>query len=666
MSDSELDVTYVPEVTGDTGEAFARALGQWVPAVAKAAMEAFVAEVKSQATSAASSNANAQSAAKATATNAAQTQQAVIDAKASVESAQAQVVLAETAVVKAMGHAATTEESAKQADASATKAAEQYAAALKVVEDFNPWINQYGYSKVVMVSDAVYRVTEADVGKTLVFTRTARVVLPATERVAFPESFFFHVTTLEAKHQVFIDYDVGCVLTKPLEASQIIVGATRATIQLLAAGHWRLYEYPVTGWKGDYTYLTETSIAGQSHEITSVRESLGGTYRMGLTKQYGKFYAWSAELLGGKLTNAVADASRAAILPDGALELVYAANGSFNGPVLFGVYGATKAPANHFGWFWGSSGFTGNLYRVTIDGYAPTDWVITVLDGDFGGATKHAWAQLSSRHLVDSLGRPLTKWVLLTSTDGYSWFENRFSTANGKLGTRAILANFPIVVLDTGELYLKESDGRVTKVVYDFTRDIWNETEVCDGHDRVVQCKWWSGGDYAFVTYDSGQLHFFTRSAALGTTVENHSLTQVSSVVGYAGDAARSATVVYRLAGTTTAVTGELLVNASNPQGVLTKTNVELNSKATDAELLLAGRVVLNGVTNTYRVYRSLATGLLYSDNESVNAHEVNWLYWYDSIPLALGNLVDSDGENQGMAIATNLGLFGSNEFWSN
>lgn len=658
MSDSELDVKYVPEVATDTGEAFARALGQWVPAVAKAAMEAFVAEVKAQASSAASSAASADSAAKATATNAAQTAQAVVDARAAVDSATAQVVLAQTAVTKALAHATTSEESAKQADASAVRAEAQYEAAKKVVEDFNPWINQYGYSKVVTVNDAIYRVTEADVGKTLLFTRTARVVLPATARVAFPESFFFHITTLDPSHQVYVDYDLACVLSKPLGAMQLIVGATRATVQLLVAGHWRLYEYPSIGMGGLYDYQTELTIPGQSRGITSVREALGGAYRFGLTKQYGNFYAWSAELLGGKLSSATADASRASILPDGALELAYAANGTFNGAVLFGVYGAAKAPANHFGWYWGSNGFAGNLYRVVIEGYSPTDWVIEVFEGDFAGATKHAWLKMASRHLVDSLGRPVAKWLLVTSTDGYNWFENRFLTANTQIGTRAIVAHFPITVLDTGELYLLESDGSVKRAVYDFTRSVWTETVVCDGHDRVVQCKWWSGGDYALVTYDSGQLHFFTRSSTLAKTVENHTITQVSSVVSYAGDAARSATVVYRAAGTVVATKAELLINAANPNGVLTKTNTNLNSNATDAELLLAGTTVINSETTSYQVYRSLVAGRVYCESQTVGARAVNFLNWYESKPLALGNLLKGT-TNYGLAIATDLGLFG-------
>ena len=657
---ADLDTQYVEEAP-DNGDPYARQSKAWIEGVGKEAMLEFAAQIAENASSSESSAARALLAAQATATDVARTAQSAKEAKQHAETASGQVPLAQAAASQAGIQAGI---SKTQADRSATQADRSYneaERAKRIVDEFNPWINQYGYSKVILLATDRYFVKADDVGKTLVFDRPATVILPASGRAAFPESFFFHVTTLNPEHRIWIDYDLAVTMSACVNSTPLIEGGVRATIQLLAAGHWRLYEKHLMPDRGTPLVLTNLSVAGQSRGMTNLRDTIDASNRLGLVKQFGRLYAWSLELLGGVTASGNYDATKVNDIPDGQLEFLYSSRTQFNGKVLFGVYGTPTLGITNFGWYWGDSGFTGNVYPVTIDGYLASDWYITGFSGEFSNGVKHAWVELTHRSLTEANGQPTKKSLMLTSTDGYSWFENRFATLNTKVAKRKILANFPFTILDTGELYLLEANGTVTRVAYGVTVGQWTETKVMDGFDEIVQLKAWvSNGDYALAMLDGGDLSLFVHSASLNKTVDNHALSNIESVIGWDGDLKRGVSLLTVERDSTLFKRHEFGVNAQYPNGTLNSFTGEL-PETSDSIVLLCGGV-FTGDDN--RLYDYLGYHLA---DKNITWAVINGspleIPWPKAYPFGFGRVTNPNGASCPSAF-TSLGVFLSEEDW--
>lgn len=656
---SDLDKEFVEEAP-DTGDPYARQSKAWTEGIAKKEMEEFANKVAANAKSAEGSAAKATQAASATASDVARTTQLVKDAKQHAETAAAQVPLAQSAAGQAASHATVAKGHSDSARGSAKTAKDEADRAKRIVDEFNPWINQYGYSKVIVISSSRYYVKAEDVGKTLVFDRNAIVVLPAAGRAAFPESFFFHVTTLDPEHAVWIDYDLATTMSLPRDAHPLIEGGYRGTVQLLVPGHWRLYDkLPVPEFRGMLT-LTPLAVKGQSRGMTRARDYLDASKRHALVKQYGKLYAWGVDLLGGTVANNSFDATKVNDLPDGPLEFLYNSRSQFNGNVLFGVYGTPALGVTNFGWYWGEAGFTGNVYPLSIEGYLPSDWYITSFHGEFSTGSKHAWVELTSRSLTEPNGKPTTKALLLTSTDGFSWFENRFSQLNEKIGKRSIIAHFPFTILDTGELYLTDINGEVKKVEYGITTLKWVETKVADGYDEVVQCKAWSSnGDYALALKDGGTLHMFVHSATLDKTVENHSLTGIENALSFSGDLVRGVALVTRARGSSDLYNQQFGLDENYPDGELVSYRYYNDAEGTPIPTLV-GTVVV-GVDNTidYLIGYTEETGVAWSSLD----RRFEELPWNTLTPLGVGAVINRVGREV-PAVFTNLGVFSDYRQW--
>lgn len=649
---SDLDKEFVEEAP-DTGDPYARQSKAWTEGIAKKEMEAFAADVAANARSAESSATKAVQAAAATASDVARTAQSVKDAKQHAETAAAQVPLAQSAAGQASNHATVAKGHAQAAAGSAKSAKDEADRAKRIVDEFNPWINQYGYSKVVMVTTNLYYVKAEDVGKTLVFDREATVVLPAAGRAAFPESFFFHVTTLDPEHSLWIDYDLAISMTMPVDLSPIVQGGYRGTIQLLQPGHWRLYDILPDQDFQRMLVLSKLSLPGQSRGMTRLRDYLDASKRHGLVKQYGKLYAWGLDLLGGNSASASFDAVKVNDLPDGPLEFVYNSRSQFNGNVLFGVYGTPALGVTNLGWYWGDAGFTGNVYPVTIEGYLPADWYVTSWHGEFSTGSKHAWVELTSRSLTEANGKPTVKHLLLTSTDGFSWFENRFSQLNEKIGKRKIIANFPFTILDTGELYLVELNGEIKKVEYGITTLKWVETKVADSCDEVINRKAWSSnGDYALAFKSGGNIHMFVHSATLDKTVENHDLTGIENAIAPVGDLVRGVLLVTRERGSTELYTQEFGLDENYPDGELVTLQYYHDFEGTPIPTMVG--TVVAGVDNTVEYLAGY-------DEET----KVSWisldrqfyeLPWKTMTPFGVGGITNKAGREV-PGVFTHLGV---------
>lgn len=565
----DLDTKYVEEAP-ETGDAFARQLSRWITGIPLDGMLLFVEEVRKNAAAATSANAQAQQAAKATATDVSRTQQAVRDARGAAEQAAGHVVVAQTAVTQATQQATLAAGASGRSESSAVRSEAAAKRAQQIVDEFNPWINQYGYSKVVELEVDRYLITEKDLGKTLVFKRPTTVVLPAKARDAFPESFFFHVTTEKISDDIWIDYDHATDMTHIRHHWPMVRGGYRGTIQLLGDGHWRLFDPLIPIRKNVGECDTRKTTKGQCHGTHYTRESLDGAWRWGLLKQYGKLNAWSLDLLGGVLNNrSMAVPGNLEVLPDGELEMVYSSRPDFTGKMLFGAYLGAEKPKDQLGFYWAESGFTGNVYAMTIDGYRGTDWFITGLVGEFAEGVKHALVTLTSRHLKEPNGDATVKYLVITSTDGFSWFENRFSVVNGKFGPRKVIAHFPFTIMETGEVYLQEHDGSITLLTYAITPNTWVEKPAADGFDSIVQQKAWTNGSYAFVFLNSGDLNCFTHSGSMNKTVSNNETHGIVNACSESGDAIRQASVVAIERGTYRFLNVRFVLDEENPDGYL-------------------------------------------------------------------------------------------------
>ena len=650
----ELNPKYVPEVDESIGPA-AREAGAWVGAYPKTQMDNFAAVVKKNASSASASATNATTAAKATAADVGRAKEAVVAAAQKADVAASQAELAAVEVQKATLQALLATEKAVAATDEADRATEAADRAARIVDEFNPWINQYGYSKVVTVSTPEYRVTEADVGKTLLFTQTARLILPASSRATFPEFFFFHVTTVNETDRVWIDYDLATTLTLPEWHLPCVNGCERGTIQLLAAGKWRLYNPIIRPAEYAFCAKTAQSWNGQSHGQTHVRENLDGDHQYALTKQFGNLYAWGLDLVGGAANSAVANALKVIDLPDGPLEFIYSSQEHFTGKLLFGVYGAYETLTTHFGWYWADSGFTGNVYPLTFEGYLPSNWYITDLKASVATGVKHLWVEFSSRTLKKPDGAPVTHSRVFTSTDGYSWFVNRYGTVNAKIGLNRLIAHFPQEDAERGDLYVElVSTGEVVKYSYAITPGTWTEEVIADGYEELVLCKYWSATrSYGLVLRDSGMLTFVIHSSVYNSTKIAEYETPVRSVTRVLGDSPRVPGVCALKAGGSEATLIQWVVGEASPNGRFLETPLCDTGATEKNDVLAHGTFVKDQSTVvTYVVHRnySEATTTAWVNGQSEN------LPWNDCDVLAVGKI---SGKYTGFSntVFTDLGL---------
>ena len=619
-----LDPVYVPEVDESVAPA-ARQVGGWTAAYAKAQMDLFTETVKDNARAASTANSNAQQAAQATATDLQKTIEASVEAEKSVQAAANEVSLAQTEVTKAQIQAMSAETAFVNATEAAAEARAAADEAFDIVRRFNPWINQYGYSKIVFVTQSVYPVTEADVGKTLVFDRNARVVLPAPGTAVFTESFFFHVVTTDPLKRVWIDHDISATLTHPDHCLPAVDGCYRGTVQLISAGHWHLFD-PVYDPDTAFNCVTTQGLAGQSHQQLKVNEDISSSYRLALTKRHGSLYAWSQDLTTGIPDNYSVVATKVANLPEGPLEWLYANHGSFTNELLFGVYGIHDTLLEEFGWYWSDAGFNGNVYSLKFEGYLPNDWGITDLTAYTETGVKFCWVEFSSRTLKDTNGNPVTHSRLFTSTDGWNWFVNRLAGVNTRIGSRKVLAHFPTQLIESGRVYLKALDGSVVLLEYRLTEGIFTETEVADGYDRTLHCKYWDAtGSFALAFTNSTDVVMVTYTKALDT-LKTTTLTTLATVVGTSGDTKRCASVIGIPVGGTEVNLYEWVVDAVYPEGSLLTTSLATILENESWELAVAGQYLddtQEGLVG-YCVLQDLSAQRVYGVNNGLR-YELEW-----------------------------------------
>lgn len=541
MADEPLDPTYVEEVPED-GE-YARQPGKWVPSYPKDKLDLFVEEVQSQSAASASAATKAIQSAASASRDANRTAAHVEEAKQQVGLAQGQVQQAEAA---ASSSALQALESKKQAGLSATSAGKSEQSYLKtkaLVDGFDPYRNQYGYSPIVVIDKDVYNVTRSDVGKTLVFTRTARLVLPSSNIGNFEEHFFLHAIALNPEDQVFIDHDIRTRLRYAPDCSPLVSPLKRGTVQLLAQDDWMLFD--LTVGRGNDLILMSDENTQQTHGNFKKRVDLAGAWVYSLSKRYGQFRGAIQDVANGKVTTVNYLVGQAVNLPDGDIEVGYSSKIDYTGRVAFGVYGRHDTLGQDLGWFWGDSGLRGNLFPFTIEGYSGADWFLTEVAGDFKSPSKTIWVQLEHRVLKESNGEPRRASLTVTSTNGFSWIQNRYSKLNARLAAgEVVIANFPEIVLEKGHLYTRLKSGVVNRTVYDLTKDTYVVEKICDGFTSLVDLHYYGGPSYSLIFMDDDHLHLlahdWTQPKVANALIEN-----VVNAAGMHGDLARKARCIF-------------------------------------------------------------------------------------------------------------------------
>lgn len=541
MANDPLDPTYVEEAPED-GE-YARKPGLWVPSYPKDKLDLFVEEVQGQAKASASASVKAIQAAASATRDANRAGQSSDEAKQQVGLAAAQVQLAEAAVNNASLQALEAKKQAGLAGVSAGKADASYKATKALIDGFDPYRNQYGYSPVVLIDADIYHVTRADVGKTLAFTKTARLVLPSSNIGNFEEHFFLHAIALNPEDQLFIDHEIRTRLRYAPNCSPLITPLKRGTVQLLAPDDWMLFDL-VTG-RGEDTILMSDVDTQQTHGNHSKRVDLAGAWVYSLSKRYGQFRGAIQDVASGKVTTVNYLVGQAVNLPDGDIEVGYSSKIDYTARVAFGVYGRHDTLGQDLGWFWGDSGLRGNLFPFTVEGHSGADWFLIEVLGDFKSASKTIWVRLEHRLLKETNDDPKRVSLTLTSTNGFSWIQNRYSKLNDRLAAgEVILANFPEIVLEKGHLYTVLKTGQVNRTVYDLTKDTFVVEKVCDGFSSVVDLHYYGGPSYSLIFMDDDHLHLlahdWTQPKVANALIEN-----VVKASGLHGDLARKARCVF-------------------------------------------------------------------------------------------------------------------------
>lgn len=541
MAKEPLQPTYVEEVP-EEGE-HARQPGKWVPSYPKDKLDLFVEEVQGQAKASALASTKAVQAAASATRDANRTSQHVEEAKQQVGLAQGQVQQAEAAAGAATLQALEAKKQAGLASTSAGKSEQSYLKTKALIDGFDPYRNQYGYSPVVLVNTDVYNVTRADVGKTIAFTKSARIVLPSSNIGNFEEHFFLHAIALNPDDQLFIDHDIRTRLRYTPECSPIIGPLKRGTVQLLAPDDWLLFDLEKT--RDGELILFSDDDSQQPHGNFSKRSDIGGAWVYSLSKRYGQFRGAIQDVANGKVTAVNYLVGQASNLPDGDIVVGYSSKIDYTGRVAFGVYGKHPTLGQDLGWFWGDAGIRGNLFPFTIEGYSGGDWFLIEVDGDFKSASKTIWVKLEHRLLKEPNGTPRRVSLTLTSTNGFSWVPNRYSKLNVRLAVgEVIVGNFPEAVLETGHLYTRLNSGVVNRTVYDLTKDTFVVEKVSDGFSSLVDLNYYGGPSYSLIYLDDDQLHLlahdWTQPKVANAVVEN-----VVKAGGMHGDLARKARCVF-------------------------------------------------------------------------------------------------------------------------
>lgn len=541
MADEPLDPTYVEEVP-ESGE-YARQPGKWVPSYPKDKLDLFVEEVTSQAQASATSATKAVQAAAAANRDANRCSGLVEEAKQQVGLAQGEVQQAQSARSAAELQALEAKKQAGLSSVSAAASEASYQKAKALVDGFDPYRNQYGYSPVVTVTADTYYVTHADVGKTLVFTQTSRLVLPSSNVGGFEEHFFFHALVINEDDQLFIDHDIRTRLRYNRDCSPIIGPLKRGTMQLLAPDDWMLFDL-VLERSPDFILFSDEDTQ-QTHGNYTKQLDLNGAWVYSLSKRYGQFRGAVQDVASGKVTTINHLVGQALDLPDGDIVVGYSSKLDYTGRVAFGVFGKHDTLGQQLGWYWGDSGLRGNLFPFQIEGYSGADWFLTDVVGDFKSASKTIWVQLEHRLLKNPDNSPRTASLTLTSTNGFSWVQNRYSKLNVRLASgEVILANFPEVVLERGHLYTRLKTGEVKRTVYDLTKDTFVVENVSDGFSRVVDLRYYGGPSYSLIFLDDDYLNLlaydWTQPKVANAVIEG-----VVEAAGMHGDLARKARCIF-------------------------------------------------------------------------------------------------------------------------
>lgn len=629
------------EEAPDDGDAHARQALAWVPGYAKEAMDNFVAAVRLEAADAkdsASKGRGYMTAAEQAATRASQALQgAVLAATRSENFASASELAAQKSAREttlAAGH----KNEAKTA-ADGAKASELHVE--QMIAEFDPYKNQYGYSRIKRVTGPVYRVTAADVGVTLLFTSPGRVVLPDSNGNPFEPSFFFHVVVQGINIDVLIDHDPGVTLLRKASQTTLVNQGIRMTLQRLDSELWMATDLIDTDEYIADGEIDTGAFVAQSHSIKNLRRNSNNTMAYGMTKRGAKFYAFSIDPIGGRAKSVQLSALKVNDIPDGNVEIIHAGGSGFTGPVCFGVYGGPASLPGLLGWWWGENGLSGNVYPLNITGYSGNDWFIDYFDGYVGTGVKHVVTKLTHRSLKDAQGAAETRWLCLTSTDGFNWFENRFAELNAKVGARRILGNYPEIVLERGHCWVYSPvTDKVSLINYNFTSGKFIETVMSTGFEELVSTHYYNPAAYGLV-YRAGDSIWLATDDFSGNNMGFLKVDDCAGYVALTGGVVRGANLVVchdRAGNGTDWVTEliELSVRVDHPNGIVVRTEYGV-PPIRHEKIYCAGRMTIDEgghvryvVVNQYGTYNSLAAKAYVDWNEIA-------MPWADNAILAGG-----------------------------
>lgn len=541
MASDPLNPEYVEEAP-DSGE-YARQTKRWVESYPKTKLDEFVAEVTLQAKTAVTSANQANQAAAAANRDAGRCSTLVEEAKQQVGLAQGQVQQAEAARGAAEIQALEAKKFAQAANASAVLTDELYKKTKALVDGFDPYRNQYGYSPIVVVNTDTYYVTKADIGKTLLFMQTGRLVLPSSNFGDFEEHFFLHATVFNPDDRILVDRDIRTTIKYGSECIPILSELRRGTMQLASPDNWLLFDLERPRFV-DLVFNSDENDQ-QVHGNYSKRVGIEGSWVYSLSKKYGMFRGAVHDVASGSVKVVNYLVGQAVDLPDGDIEVGYSSTENYTAKVAFGVYGKHDTLGQQLGWYWGDSGLRGTLFPFQIEGHSGADWFIIAANGDFKNPSKTIWVRLEHRILKEANGSPKRVSLNLTSTDGFSWFENRYAKLNARLADgEIVLGNFPEIVLERGHLYTLLKTGEVKRTVYDLTKDTFVVEDVADGLTELLDVKYYGGPSYSVIFRDGTDLHLLAHDWTQ-PKVANAVIDGVVNVGILHGDLARMARCFY-------------------------------------------------------------------------------------------------------------------------
>lgn len=468
MADPTID--FVPEGPLD-GETYARRLGLWVRTYGSKELDNFVADVKTLAAAAENSSRSAAGFSNQASKDAALAISARDHAAAQVVKATEQVALAKTQADQATQQNTLAGQKATLATQEADRAKVEADRAKKTVDEFDPGIYRYGYTKQVpQLEQDTILVSAVEYGYTYHLRKRSLCVLPsvASDPVLRVGQLVHFQSTDWAGEGFFVGH-AGVTVICGRDVQPILRPRGRVTATYVAVNTWSL-EGDLEPIQGAFWVAQQ----GEAQYLPRVDVDITGYYRRAMRFENGYFWLsqlrWDADT-PQQAVHVAARNPRFQSLPNGGVQLLYSANDQLTGDLCFGWPNVDQL--SEFPYYWSQGGINGIVSPILIDGHLSVDWRIVSFDGDFTAPVKHALIRLYNRQ------NDTYKSLVCTSTQGLLWDPKPYKKLNDHIGIREAFAHFPAIPNRTGKLFLREGT-QLRQIAYDLLNDTYPGTVIAE------------------------------------------------------------------------------------------------------------------------------------------------------------------------------------------